>query len=423
MRTRPTFTALTGLLMAGLVISATPACAQRPLLWQRRENTFHIEVGKRPMEIELVTASAIRVSRGTAPSPRRSYSETNIEANATGLPGGVQIDTDELRIEVSNADGLVKVMLLGGLRLLAETAVRVVDGEASAEFEIQTTEKLYGFGARPQEGLDARGLTLQPTVPSYISSRGYSVWFTGSAPLHFDIGKTSNDRLAIRGKGVERLEYFVAFGPSVKEIWEQRMKVEGAVDTPSNSDLELLRGSRLPKAASPIAMTGDVCEDGRALVHASLSGVLLPAFDLARYRKADDSVFRRAARLGLMAPVLYDSSPEPWTASQQKIVDGIAAARKRMNHYLLVYADEVRARGYPVIHPLLMQFPRDPLAGSRADAYLLGDEMLVTPFCDTNPRSVYLPMGQWTDWDTGRTYSGKREVMMDAPSDGVMVLV
>ncbi|MBL8230869.1 MAG: hypothetical protein JNL98_20410, partial [Bryobacterales bacterium] len=26
-------------------------------------------------------------------------------------------------------------------------------------------------------------------------------------------------------------------------------------------------------------------------------------------------------------------------------------------------------------------------------------------------------------WDTGRTYSGKREVMMDAPSDGVMVLV
>lgn len=414
--------ALVGLIVAGIVAGVSPACAQRPLLWQRRANTFHIEIGKRPMEIELVTASTIRVLRGTSVS-RRPFSENTVEANATGLAGGIKIETEELWIEVSNSTGTVTVSLPGGLRLLAETSARVIDGKAALEFEIQPTEKLYGFGARAHAEIDARGLALQPRPASYLSSRGYAVWMPGATPLSFDIGNTRKDRLAIQGDGVERFEYFLAFGPSVKEIWEQRMKVEGASETPSNAELEFLRGARLPKGATPIAMTGGVCEDARAMVHASLSGVFLPAFDLARYRKAEDGEFRRAAKLGLLSPLLYDSSAEPYTAAQQAIVDSTIAARKRMNHYLLVYADEVRARGYPMIHPLLMQFPRDLLAAPLIDQFMLGDEMLVIPFCDRNPRAVYLPMGQWTDWETGQVYPGKRSVTLNAPGDGVSVLL
>jgi alpha-glucosidase (family GH31 glycosyl hydrolase) len=406
----------------GLAVSVMPACAQRPMLWQRRANTFLLEIGKRPMEIELITESAVRIARGVPPSVRRAYSDNTLEANATGLPDGMKIETSELSIVVSNATGTVTVSLPGGLRLLAETSVRLIDGEASVEFEIQPSEKLYGFGARPHKQIDARGLALQPKPASYLSSRGYAVWIPGSAPLRFDIGKTRQDRLSIHGEGVRHFEYFLAFGPSVKEIWEQRMKAEGAIETPASSDLELILGARLPKAATPLAMTGNVCEDARALVHASLSGVFIPAFDLARYRSADEATFRRAAKLGLFSPVLYDSSHEPFTAAQQRVVDEAATARKRLNHYLLVYADEVRARGYPMIHPLLMQFPRDPLAGTAIEEYMFGDEMLVIPFCDATPRSVYLPMGQWTDWETGRIFTGKQTVTLESPASGAVVL-
>jgi hypothetical protein len=415
--------ALAGLIAGGLVVSVTPACAQRPMLWQRRANTFLLEIGKRPMEIELITESAVRIARGAPPSSRRPLSDNAIEANATGLPDGMKIETSELSVMVSNATGTVTVSLPGGLRLLAETSARVIDGKASVEFEIQASEKLYGFGPRPHKQIDARGLALQPRPASYLSSRGYAVWFPGSVPLRFDIGNARHDRLVVLGEDVNYFEYFLAFGPSVKEIWEQRMKAEGAIDTPASSDLEFLRGARLPKAATPIAMTGNICEDARALVHASLSGVFIPAFDLARYRSAGEASFRRAAKLGLFAPILYDSSAEPYTAAQQSVVDEIAAARKRLNHYLLVYADEVRVRGYPMIHPLLMQFPRDPLAAPGIDEYMFGDEMLVVPFCDANPRSVYLPMGQWTDWDSGRIFAGKQAVTLESPASGVVVLV
>ncbi|MCS7025915.1 MAG: hypothetical protein NZV14_14020 [Bryobacteraceae bacterium] len=404
--------------------SVLPVSAQRPLLWQRRANTFRIEIGKRPMEIELVTASLVRVSRGVLSSSRRPYTDEPVEAHATGLPGGLQIDTQELRLQVSNTDGLVRVSLLGGLTLLVETAAQLLDGAARLEFEIQPSEKLYGFGPRPHWELDARGLLLKSATPSYISSRGYSVWFPGSPLFEFDVGSSRKDRLSIRGQQIGNLEYFLAFGPSVKEIWEQRMKVQGSMQqTVAAADVEFLRGAWLPRGATPLPMTGQVCEDARALVHAALSGVFLPAFDLAKYQQAEEATFQRAVSLGLLAPVLFDSSPQTWPPSRQTMLDQVAKRRKQLNHYLLVYADEVRARGYPVIHPLLMQFPRDPLAARRADLFMVGDEMLVAPFCDGQPRTFYLPMGQWTDWNTERIYPGKREVELEAPGDGVILLI
>lgn len=407
-----------------LVLLASVAFAQKPLLWQRRQNTFVVEVGKKPMELELVSASTFSVRRGL-PGPRRKpLADKDVECTATGVPGGLRLETADLLIEVSSTTGLLTASLPGGIKLLTESLWQLADGKARLEFAIPVTEKFYGFGPRSQESIDARGLAFETKVPSFISSRGYSFWIDAHGQYSFDIGKTRTDVLSIHADGLERMEYYFAFGPSVKEIWDQRWKAEGSPGAPEPAELELIRGSRLPKGSMPIVHSGRACEDARGLVHASLSGVQMPAFDLGRYRSTSDSTFRMAARMGVFAPILFDSMTSPLSEAQKKIVDEAVAQRKRFSHYLVVYADEVRSRGFPMIHPLVMQFPRDPAAASHIDAYMFGDEMLIVPFCEgVAKRDVYLPMGNWTDWAANRVYQGRRNVSLDAPADGVAILV
>src|SRR5262249_2164654 len=162
----------------------------------------------------------------------------------------------------------------------------------------------------------------------------------------------------------------LAYGPSLKEIWDERMKAVGSVITPTLAELELLPGARLPSGASAIAvpsLAGQelLCAETNALIHASLSGVVMPAFDLGHYKEVDNAVFRRAARIGTFAPIFRNSAVLP--EDKQAIANEAARERKRWSHFLITYADEARARGYPMLHPLLHQFPRDPLAGEHID--------------------------------------------------------
>lgn len=403
------------LLLLLAAVSQLPA--QRFSAWERKFNTYFFEFGgPNNFELEWVTAETFRVRRGPKPPPKRAINDTTVEVDATGSDTAVRLKTSELLVEVARDRGLLTVSLPSGHRLFSERAARVADGKSILDLELPATEKFYGLGPRSQPALDARGLVLQPKFPFLITGNGYALWMDTPAPFTFDLGKTAPDHLTISGDGLERLEYYFAFGPSMKEIWDQRQKVTGAITTPPVAMLELIRGPQIPYGAQKIT-TGDLCADANALVHATLSGVLLPAFDLAAYRSAPPEVRTKAARLGLFSPILHDSSREfsdPATATY----------RKRLNYYLLTYADEARYRGYPIIHPLLHQFPRDPEAARRIDEYMLGDEFLLSPTCTpAAKKSLYLPMGNWTDWNTGKIYPGRRTAEVDVPADGLVILI
>ncbi len=391
--------------------------AQRFTAWERQFNTFTFEFGgPNNFELEWVSESAFRVRRGPKGPPKRAITDTAVDVDATGSEANVVLRTSQLTVEVARDRGLLTVQLPAGHRLFTERLARVADGKSIHEIAVPPLEKFYGLGPRPQPSLDARGLVLRTSQPFLVTGNGYALWMDSSVPFTFDLGKTAPDLLAIQAEGLSRLEYYFAFGPSMKEIWDQRQKVVGPIATPPASMLELIRGPQLPRGAEKVT-TGNLCADAGALVHASMSGILLPAFDLADYRSAPPGMQRRAAMLGVFSPVLQDSArafPDP----------AAAALRKRLNLYLLTYADEARYRGYPVIHTLLHQFPRDPQGAGRIDEYMLGDEFLLAPSCSSEPkRGVYLPMGAWTDWHTGIAYPGRRTVDIDVPSHGLIVLV
>jgi len=55
---------------------------------------------------------------------------------------------------------------------------------------------------------------------------------------------------------------------------------------------------------------------------------------------------------------------------------------------------------------------------------MLGDEFHLAPVCgDATRKSLYLPMGTWTDWNTGIEHPGRRTAEIDVPADGLIILV
>ncbi|MBV6431096.1 MAG: hypothetical protein IANPNBLG_01218 [Bryobacteraceae bacterium] len=413
-----------------LALAALSLQAQHSVFWERKQNTFHLKLEAGPeMEVEFVTPSTFRVRRGLAGPARRPIAASVLQVDVSATPAGARFETDALILHVSRHEGLLAVRLPSSIGLYSETAASVHGGGSLLELAAHPGEEFFGLGARPQAVAGARGLALKTETPFFVSTRGYALWMGTPGAFEFDMAKSKSGSVRIAGSGMERLEYYFAFGPSLKEIWEERLKVDGPIPDPAPRDLEMIPGPRLPRGASRLPafdQTGQdlLCGEARALVHASLSGILMPAFDLARYRGAELDVFRRAANLGALAPIFQDSQPLAFEGSKADIVAGTRAFRKRLNYFLLAYADEARARGYPILHPMFHQYPHDIEAREHTDSFLLGDELLVAPVCDGAPQKrVYLPLGIWTNWDTGKEEKGRRAVTVDTPAGGVIVFV
>jgi hypothetical protein len=160
------------------------------------------------------------------------------------------------------------------------------------------------------------------------------------------------------------------------------------------------------------------------LVHSSLSAIMNPVFDLAPYRDASELLFRRAVQLASVMPLVCDESSSPLAQHRRVLQDDMLRWRRRLVPFLSTYADETNDRGYPMIHPLAMQYPSDVRGREIADEFLLGDEILVAPiYTEANRRTVYFPMGNWTDLRTNIVYPGRQAAEVEAPAGELPLFV
>ena len=76
--------------------------------------------------------------------------------------------------------------------------------------------------------------------------------------------------------------------------------------------------------------------------------------------------------------------------------------------YVYAQAKDCSERGLPMLRALLLEFPGDPGAWNIDNEYMYGSDLLVAPLFEAGEKSrdVYLPPGQWVDYQTGKTYSG-----------------
>jgi alpha-D-xyloside xylohydrolase len=73
---------------------------------------------------------------------------------------------------------------------------------------------------------------------------------------------------------------------------------------------------------------------------------------------------------------------------------------------------------------LFVEFPRDKGSWLIDNEYMFGADILVAPLFEEGlrQRDVYLPPGQWIDFQTGKTYSDGWHTMEAGPIEAIMLV-
>ena len=101
---------------------------------------------------------------------------------------------------------------------------------------------------------------------------------------------------------------------------------------------------------------------------------------------------------------------EPWVNGPGHLERRRAAVerRYRLLPFLYTLFEESARTGLPVMRPLWLEYPADPLAGASDRAWLLGRDLLVAPRLDARLGAfpVALPRGAWWDVASGARVDG-----------------
>jgi alpha-D-xyloside xylohydrolase len=101
---------------------------------------------------------------------------------------------------------------------------------------------------------------------------------------------------------------------------------------------------------------------------------------------------------------------EPWEYSAQFLEEFRRAdeLKYRLMPYIYAQAKDSTERGLPMVRALFVEYPDDPGAWLVDDEYLFGSDLLVAPLMESGStgRQVYVPKGQWIDYQSGKLYAG-----------------
>ncbi|MER7273937.1 TIM-barrel domain-containing protein [Dactylosporangium sp. NPDC000244] len=139
--------------------------------------------------------------------------------------------------------------------------------------------------------------------------------------------------------------------------------------------------------------------------------VFTPLFRLHGHRRPD-----------LEGEVLRGAPNELWSFGDEVLEAAAAMLRLReaLRPYIGQHMAEATARGIPLMRPLFLDFPDDPVSWEVDDEFMFGPDILAAPVLDyrARARSVWLPGGvAWIDPWTGREYQGGQQVTIDVPLD------
>ncbi len=176
---------------------------------------------------------------------------------------------------------------------------------------------------------------------------------------------------------------------------------------------------------------------------AGLSGVIFWGWDIAGFSDAlpTAELYLRSTAMATFCPIMQYHSEynPPGEPSRDRTPWNIAAhtgderaislfrhfARIRMNllPFIAAEAEYAAAQGTPLMRPLLLDHPHDPVCWGIDDQYLFGRSLLIAPVVEegATTRALYLPSGYWVDFWTGATVEGGHWITVDAPWDSIPV--
>jgi alpha-D-xyloside xylohydrolase len=127
----------------------------------------------------------------------------------------------------------------------------------------------------------------------------------------------------------------------------------------------------------------------------------------------DKDLFKRWLAFGMLSSHsrCHGVAPkEPWEYGQPFMDEfrRIDEVKYRLMPYVYAQAKDCSNRGLPMVRALFIEYPDDPGSWLIDDEYLFGSSILVAPLmhANTKDRDVYLPPGNWIDYQSGASYSG-----------------
>lgn len=200
----------------------------------------------------------------------------------------------------------------------------------------------------------------------------------------------------------------------------------------------LVRSSYALAAPYPFVLYSDLYDHRqfiRALVNSGFSGLLwCPE---VRDASGEDDLIRRLQSV-IFSPLAmvnawYIRNP-PWmqidreknnedqfSADWERLRNRcreIISWRMRLMPYLRGAFAEYELSGMPPFRALALDYPGDPMLAEVDDEYMVGDRLLVAPmFAGEAERKIILPPGEWQDFWTGQTVSGRTQTVSAAYAD------
>ncbi len=145
----------------------------------------------------------------------------------------------------------------------------------------------------------------------------------------------------------------------------------------------------------------------------------------------DDKLYVRWTALSIFqSHIRFHGCPpkfrEPWNYSKeaQLAVRKLLGFRYQLIPYLFSESTKATTAGLPVMRPLFLEFPDDPTCLNIEDQFLSGENLLVAPiFTDDDSRVVYLPLGRWYDYWTGKPVEGPGWINVKCKNDRIPLFV
>jgi alpha-D-xyloside xylohydrolase len=117
---------------------------------------------------------------------------------------------------------------------------------------------------------------------------------------------------------------------------------------------------------------------------------------------------------------------EPWEYGEEFENDfrRTVELKYKLMPYIYAQAKISSQQGHPLLRTLFFEFPDDPTSWLVEDEYMFGSDLLVAPlFTNAPARSVYLPQGEWVDYQSGTAYEGAQWHTIAAGEIPVVLLV
>lgn len=167
-----------------------------------------------------------------------------------------------------------------------------------------------------------------------------------------------------------------------------------------------------------------------------LSGFTFWSHDVGGFTsRTTEELYRRWLPFGVLTSHTrtHGQAPkEPWEFGEdfQNYFRKAVELKYRIMPYIYTQAKLSTDKGLPMLRALFLEYPNDPGAWQIENQYMLGSDVLVAPIFEsgTKKRNVYLPEGQWVDYQSGKSYAagwhelevGELEIIM-LVKDGAII--